>query len=151
PDPLPEEPSDVAWMTPELLEQFEAFHCDSEEALLTGEAPTDKPLITCDVAGTAKYILGPVELGGEAIEDAQAQAEVTQTGATTGGWSVQITIDAEGTRKFAEISNRTFGAQPPFTQFSLVLDGRVLMAPTLQAQILDGRPSITGNYTHETA
>ena len=151
PDPLPESAGDPAWITPALQEQFETFDCSSDEALESGNAPSDRPLITCDESGTAKYILGPVELGGEVISDATAQAETTQTGATTGGWAVQLTLNREGTDTFGQISTRLYGQPAPLNQFAFVLDGRVLLAPTMQAQILDGRPSITGGYTQETA
>src|SRR5690606_21294316 len=50
-----------------------------------------------------------------------------------------------------KISTRLFGAASPQDQFAFVLDGRVLAAPQMQGQILDGRPSITGGYTQETA
>jgi len=44
-----------------------------------------------------------------------------------------------------------YGAQSPANQFAFVLDGKVLSAPTMNAQILDGRPSITGGFTQESA
>lgn len=151
PSPAPESAGDLAWLTPRLLSDFEQFNCDSEEALQAGESPTDVPLITCGVMDGAKYILGPVELSGEVITDAQAQQQVSSTGAATGGWAVQLTMSDEGTKTFGQISTRLYGAQAPFDQFAFVLDGHVLVAPTMQAQILDGRPSITGSYTQETA
>lgn len=151
PDPLPEEAGDTAWLTPGLQEKFMDFTCDSEEALTAGEAPTDRPLLSCSDDGTLKYILGPVELGGEVITDAAAQPETTQTGATTGGWAVQITMNSEGADSFGAISTRLYGAPEPQNQFAFVLDGQVLSAPAMQAQILDGRPSITGGFTQESA
>lgn len=151
PSPAPDSAGDLAWLTPRLLSDFEQFNCDSEEALQAGESPTDVPLITCGVMDGAKYILGPVELSGEVITDAQAQQQVSSTGAATGGWAVQLTMNDEGTKTFGQISTRLYGAQAPFDQFAFVLDGQVLVAPTMQAQILDGRPSITGSYTQETA
>lgn len=158
PEPLPTSPSDPAWITPALLDEFEALSCGSEEALQASAAPTDRPLVTCDADQIAKYILSPVEvdangnvLGGESITDAVAQPETTSTGATTGGWTVQLTLNDAGTRIFGELSTRLFGASPPLDQFAFVLDGSVLIAPTMQAQILDGRPSISGSYTQETA
>lgn len=158
PETLPTNPSDPAWLTPALLNEFDSFSCDSDEALRASEEPTDRPLITCDVEKIAKYILSPVEqdtkgnvLGGESITDAVAQPETTSTGATTGGWTVQLTLNDEGTRIFGDLSTRLYGASPPLDQFAFVLDGSVLIAPTMQAQILDGRPSISGSYTQETA
>ena len=151
PDPLPDTAYDTAWLTEGLMAEFEAFRCDSEEAQGLSEAPSDRPLITCDQSGVVKYILGPVELGGEVIEDAVAQLTTTQTGATTGQWAVQMTLNQEGTKTFGEISTRMYGAQSPLDQFAFVLDGKVVSAPRMQGQILDGRPSITGDFTQEGA
>ncbi len=151
PEELPEGAGDLEWITPALQEKFTAFTCDSEDALAAGEAPTDRPLITCDDSGTIKYILGPVELDGSVITDATAQVATTSTGATTGEWVVQIVMNKEGTEKFGKISTRLYGQAEPQNQFAFVLDGRVLSAPTMQAQILDGRPSISGQFTQESA
>nr|WP_245190037.1 protein translocase subunit SecD [Leucobacter exalbidus] len=151
PDPLPKSAGDLAWATPALLAQFEAFTCASEEALDSRDAKADRPLITCDDSGTAKYLLGPVELGGDVITDATAQMGTTQSGATTGEWVVQITMNKKGTADFGKISTRLFGAAEPQNQFAFVLDGNVLSAPAMQGQILDGRPSISGGFTQESA
>lgn len=152
PTPLPEGAGDLSWITPELQVAFETFSCDSPAARSVSEARSDRPLITCEQGGgAAKYVLGPVELGGEVITDAVAQPETTSTGATTGGWTVQITMNGEGTEAFGKVSTRMFGAQPPLNQFAFVLDGQVVSAPSMNAQILDGRPSISGGFTQESA
>ena len=105
PSPLPEGAGDTAWITPALQQKFTDFSCLSDAALDTRDAAADRPLITCDDSGM-KYILGPVELKGDVITDATAQAETTQTGATTGGWVVQIIMDSEGASTFGKISQR---------------------------------------------
>lgn len=151
PDPLPEGAGDMAWLTPALQEEFLAFDCASDMALDARDAQDDRPLITCDNAGIAKYILGPVELQGDVITDAQAQMGTTSTGATTGEWVVQLTMNDEGTKTFGQISTRLYGAPEPQDQFAFVLDGSVLSAPTMQGQILDGRPSISGGFTQESS
>lgn len=151
PDPLPETAYDTAWLTEGLLAEFESFSCTSEAALGLSEAPADRPLITCDQYGVIKYILGPVEMGGETISDAQAMIGTTSTGATTGQWVVQMTLDDEGTKTFGEISTRMYGATPPLNQFAFVLDGLVVSAPEMNGQILDGRPSISGSFTQDSA
>lgn len=151
PDPQPTTAGDPAWITEAMSAQFALFVCDAQAAEQASLADPALPAFVCDVTGTAKYILGPVELGGEVIVDAAAQPETTSTGAQTGGWAVQITMNAKGTETFGEISSRMFGAQEPLNQFAFVLDGTVLSAPAMQAQILDGRPSITGGFTQESA
>ncbi|HUH52982.1 MAG TPA: protein translocase subunit SecD [Microbacteriaceae bacterium] len=158
PEPLPTSPSDPAWLTPALLNEFQNFSCNADLSLLNVDAPLDKPLITCDVSKTLKYILSPVEedaqgniLSGESIADAEAVQETTESGATTNQWAVQLKLNDNGTKLFGQMSTRLFGASAPMDQFAFVLDGSVLIAPTMQAQIFNGRPSITGGYTQETS
>lgn len=151
PDPLPDSAGDTAWITPALQEKFDAFTCDSDAALDSRDAAADRPLITCDDSGTMKYILGPVELKGDVIKDATAGQQTTQQGAVTGEWAVQLEMNKEGTKTFGKISTRLYGAPEPQNQFAFVLDGSVLSAPTMNGQILDGRPEISGNFTQESA
>lgn len=151
PDPLPDTAYDTAWLTEGLLAEFNDFSCTSEQALGLSEAATDRPLITCDQYGVYKYILGPVEMSGETISDASAMIGTTSTGATTGQWVVQMTLNDKGTKTFGEISTRMYGATPPLNQFAFVLDGLVVSAPEMNGQILDGRPSISGSFTQESA
>lgn len=151
PSPLPTNPADPAWLTPALLEQFASFTCDSPEALDVANAPADRPLITCDDTGLFKYVLGPVELTGDVITDAVAQKRTIQGGGTTNEWEVAITMDKTGAKKFGEVSVRLYGQDQPLNQFAFVLDGRVISAPTMNAQILDGRPAISGNFTQDSS
>ncbi len=151
PDPIPTDPADPAWLTDALLAEYESFTCDSDAALDVTNAAADRPLITCDDLGLYKYILGPVELTGDVITDAVAQQRQISTGGTTGEWEVAITMNKEGATAFGKVSNRLYGQQQPLNQFAFVLDGKVLSAPTMNAQILDGRPAISGNFTKESS
>ncbi|GAA3625053.1 protein translocase subunit SecD [Microbacterium awajiense] len=137
--------SDQNWITEALWAEYLAYDCsdpDNDPAA----APVDEPLITCDPDTTVKYILGPVELDGSSISDATFGMEQT-----TGRWAVNLTFDEQGTQVFGEISQRLYGAEPPLDQFAFVLDGYVLSAPSMNGVILDGKPSITGSFTQETA
>lgn len=151
PSPLPTTAYDAAWLTDALFTQFDELNCYDLDPLTLSEAPTDRPLITCDEFGLMKYVLGPVEMGGETITDAVAQIGTTQTGASTGQWVVQMTLNDEGTSTFGQISTRMYGQQSPMNQFAFVLDGVVISAPEMNGLILDGRPSISGSFTQETA
>ena len=152
PDPLPTDPADQAWLTDGLMQQFADFVCTSDAALDVATAPADRPLITCDESKQMKYILGPVELTGDVITDASSQQQTVQGGTgTTGKWEVAITMNKEGAEKFGKVSMRLFGQQQPLNQFAFVLDGAVISAPTMNAQILDGRPAISGDFTKESA
>lgn len=151
PATIPKTAYDQAWLTEGLMKKFNDFTCSADETLGLSEAPADRPLVTCDDFGVTKYILGPVEMGGETIKDAVAQVGATSTGASTGQWVVQITLNNAGTKTFGEISNRMFGQPQPANMFAFVLDSKVISAPTMNGRILDGRPSISGTFTQESA
>ncbi|TPX03712.1 protein translocase subunit SecD, partial [Schumannella luteola] len=80
PTATPTDGSDTSWITPALQEQYDAFTCDQVQDSGANTAPADEPLITCNQAGTEKYLLGPVEVEGADISDAQAGVKTTSTG-----------------------------------------------------------------------
>ncbi|GAA2994487.1 preprotein translocase subunit SecD [Microbacterium terrae] len=141
----PTDASDLAWITPALQAEFLAYDCDAPSNDPATE-PADQPLITCEADGSAKYILGPVELDGSSIDDATFGLQQSN-----GQWAVNLSFDDEGTTIFGEISQRLYGATSPQNQFAFVLDGYVISAPSMNAVILTGDPSITGSFTQETA
>ncbi len=145
PTATPTSGSDPSWITERLFAEFQAYDC-ADSANDPASAPKDQPLITCEADGSIKYILGPVELDGSSIDDATFGMEQQ-----SGRWAVNLRFNADGTTTFGEISKRLYGATSPLNQFAFVLDGYVLSAPAMNAVILDGRPSITGSFTQETA
>jgi len=134
----PSNGSDPAWVTDKLWAQFNAYSCD-DETNDPSSAPADQPLITCDTANSAKYILGPVEMDGSSVDNATNGMDPQN-----GTWSVNLQFDSEGAKTFGEISERLYGAQAPMNQFAFVLDGKIISAPSMNAVITDGRPSISG-------
>ncbi len=151
PSASPTDASDLAWITPELQEQFDTFDCATVNAVGANVAPTDEPLITCEQDGTRKYILGPVEVEGERVADARGGLITSPTGVTTNEWGVFIEFDAEGTTQFRTVTERLITFTDVRNQFAIVLDGSVISAPRTNAAITDGRPQITGNFTEESA
>ncbi|MHC5796187.1 protein translocase subunit SecD [Lacisediminihabitans sp. FW035] len=155
PTTKPTDGSDEAWVTPALQKQFTDFTCDQTEAAKTNVAPADKPLITCDVAEQgrqqAKYILGPVEVAGETITDATNGLNANSQGISTGQWAVNIVFNAKGTSEFGKVTARLNALTGVRNQFAIVLDGRVISAPTTNTVISNGKPQITGNFTQETS
>jgi preprotein translocase subunit SecD len=151
PSASPTDASDIAWITPEIQEQFETFDCATVNAVGANVAPADEPLITCEQDGTIKYILGPVEVAGERIADARAGLITSQTGVTTNEWGVFMEFDAEGTAQFRAVTERLITLSGAQNQFAIVLDGSVISAPRTISAITDGRPQISGNFTEESA
>ena len=153
PSVAPTDPSDDAYITPFILDQYTNFDCASLDETGANVAPAAEPLVTCDDEGAYKYILGPVEVAGETISDASAQTQTTQQGASTGVWEVAIEFNAEGTKQFAAVTERLFayGQTDVHNRFAIVLDGRIITAPTTNAVISNGKPAISGSFTAESA
>lgn len=104
------------------------------------------PIVTCDTDLYGKYILGPVEVEGTDIADANAGTVTTSTGASTNTWAVNLEFTGAGSDKFAKTTGRLFPLAAPQNQFAITLDGYVITAPTLQAVITGGNAQITGNF-----
>ena len=151
----PTDGSDLAQLTPDVLAQFEALTCvdpaSPDVITRVEEGDPDAPLVICSVDGFEKYVLGPVEVAGERIADATWGFGSSQTGVSTGQPVVNIEFDGEGTRQFTDISRRLFSLTGDQNRFGIVLDGRVISAPTRNGIIPDGRPQISGSFTQATA
>lgn len=149
PTATPTDASDLSWVSDKLGAEFQAYDCANPEND-PSSAPKDQPLIACDPSGQAKYLLGPTELTGDAITDATAGRDPK-----SGAWLVQLTMNADGADAFGKVSTRLnqnrINELSPRDQFAFVLDGSVISAPRMNGQILDGRPSISGDFTQETA
>ena len=59
---------------------------------------------------------------------------------------VNITFDAAGGRKFAQLSTENVGRP-----FAIILDGKVLSTPVFEEPILGGQARISGSFTAESA
>lgn len=153
PTAAPTDASDPSWVSPALLAQYQQFDCASLDAADANVAPADQPLITCDVGNAFKYVLGPVEVAGERIADASSGLVLNAQGVSTGAWGVNIVFDGAGTEQFAKVTERLFGfpKADPRNRFAVVLDGRIITAPTTNAVITDGKPQISGSFTQESA
>ena len=152
PDAKPENASDMNWIDAALYQKFEAYDCPTE--LGQGSEETHdpaKPMISCDPDMGQKYILGPVEVPGADISDASFSMARGQQGAVTGEWAVSLEFNADGKKKFAEVTQRLTPMQGSQNQFAIVLDGTVISAPKSNAVISDGRAQITGNFTEQSS
>jgi len=148
PTASPTNASDLAWVTPALQSEFDNFDCNAPAP--AEPAPADQPLVTCDANGV-KYLLGPVEIEGADIADASSGVATTQNGSSTGAWVVDISFNDKGTTEFADVTTRLFGLTGVQNQFAIVLDGKVITAPTTGGAFTDGRAQISGSFTQESA
>jgi preprotein translocase subunit SecD len=151
PNAAPTDPSDLNWVSPELQSQFDALDCATPFREPGQVDDPTVPLITCDVTGTQKFILGPVEVEGANISDASNGTVQSQTGASTNTWAVNLDFDAAGTQAFADVTQRLFPLSEPRNQFAITLDGFVITAPATQAVITGGSAQITGNFDRDSS
>ena len=143
--------TDTSWATDEIMNEFAALDC-TDPANRTGgiQADPDTPVVACAQDGQSKFILGPVELDGSHVSDADFGFETTSTGTQTNRVAVTIEFDSVGREVFGKITSAITGQQQPYNQFAIVLDGLVLSAPASQTPVTDGRAQITGDFTLET-
>jgi preprotein translocase subunit SecD len=115
------------------------FDCAAPDPLV-GNDDAASPLVTCD-AGLVKYDLGPVFLDGDRIVKAKASPSEYGTGHV-----VTIEFDAEGARTWSDFTTANVG-----NQVAMLINGRVLSAPSIQSPITGGATQITGQFTADQA
>ena len=95
----------------------------------------------------AKFVLGPVVIGGEDFESAAA---VLSSQGQLGGvsqWTVNFQLDGDGADRFADATTAAVGAPPPTDQIAIIVDRVVISSPTVQSAITGGSGEITGGFS----
>ncbi|GEL93662.1 protein translocase subunit SecD [Cellulomonas composti] len=152
----PSEPSSASdasyWITDEVQQQYDELDC-TDPANLTGGEPgvADEAFVACDKDGTAKFILGPVEIAGTEIDSASSGLETLANGAVGNRWVVDMEFTSKGADQFADVTTRLAELSSPQNQFAMVLDGLVISAPSVSDTIPDGRAQISGTFTQASA
>jgi protein-export membrane protein SecD len=82
-----------------------------------------------------------VDVDGGDLTDARAA-----NNPQTGEWVVNFTFNAEGARRFADVTRANVNRR-----FAIVLDGKVISAPVIREPITGGRGQISGQFTAATA
>lgn len=143
--------------TAQAAEAYAALDCrrnDQADAAATAAASApDSPAAGCapgmGSSGTAEaLLLGASELTGDDLQSAKAELPPEQA---TGGWQVHLAFDTDGTAKFGDITGRLARGELPTDRFAVLMDGRVLLAPTVTEQLPDGNAVITGTFTRAEA
>lgn len=102
-----------------------------KEVATTSSTATSAPQVSLEYTGlTGRYITtAQVEYDGQ-----------------TGRPMIGLVFNSEGADLFAKITKENIG-----TQLAIMLDGQVISAPTIQAEIIGGRAQITGQYSIKEA
>lgn len=105
-------------------------------------APADT---ACDSEGN-RYLLGKVELDGTRVTEVKAAAAQGDT-----AWIVNLSLDDEGSQSFARLTTELAAKTPPQNQLAIVVNGRVVSAPTVMSPITGGKVQISSNFTKQDA
>nr|WP_275901887.1 protein translocase subunit SecD [Brevibacterium zhoupengii] len=153
PRPLFDPEKDVdQWQTDKIIKKYTELDCTDPKNRTGGQQqPSDEPVVACGKDGEAKYILGPVELSGEHLADANFGYAAGANGVQTNQPAVNLKFDSVGREIFKQITSDITGKQQPYNQFAITLDGNVLSAPSSNAAITDGNAEISGNFTLDEA
>jgi preprotein translocase subunit SecD len=136
------------------LVKLQQYQCPGPGQPSTGQIDLpSQPLIACDDTGY-KYLLGPAMVEGTDVKD--ASSGIPQQGID---YVVNVEFNGEGTKEFGDVTTKIAGQQNQLTgqqqQLAIVLDGKVLSAPSNDDPIIGGRAEISGSsanpFTQETA
>ncbi|MFE0678906.1 protein translocase subunit SecD [Streptomyces sp. NPDC058867] len=138
--------------TSKLEAQYAALDCTDEAVRAKagdGAKPEDSTVACGQNAGGQwqKYILGPAEVDGTDVKEADAVLN-TQTAA---GWTVTMEFTGEGRKKFGDITGQLAQNQSPQNQFAIVLDNEVVSDPSVSQALTGGNAEISGNFNQESA
>jgi len=112
------------------------------EDALKGNVPAGSSILKGTGDPSLQFLVrNDVVLSGDNIVEAQAIVDQF-----SGAPAITFRFDDEGKRVFAEATERNVGHA-----FAIVLDGEVIMAPTILEPILGGTGQISGNFTKESA
>lgn len=155
PETEPANASDQAWITEQVLYDFYVLDCTDPQNLIGGGGDDpDRPLVACNVDGSSKFILGPMEIPGTDIASATSGFATTQQGTVTNEYAVSMDFNRDGAATFRDVTTRISGPEylaSGTNRFAMVLDGLVISAPTVDETIPGGQAQITGNFNRETA
>ncbi|HWE46976.1 MAG TPA: hypothetical protein VG407_13205 [Caulobacteraceae bacterium] len=106
-----------------------------------GRIAGDDELVPCDLTGEPFLVVKrQVLLSGDNLEDAQADTD------QKGRPSVLMRFDRKGADLFAQVTQRHMGQR-----FAVLLNGRVIFAPTISMVVTDGVGQISGDLTDAEA
>jgi preprotein translocase subunit SecD len=114
-------------------------------ARVFGAPAKDKEqIVSCDVDGNVKYVLGPAEMTGKDVKSAQATINAGSSTISTGAWIVNLSMKSAS--KWGSLTEKYVGQQ-----LAIVLDGLTQSAPRIDEKIPDGNASISGSFNEKSA
>jgi hypothetical protein len=112
-------------------------------------APTlpSQQITACDELSQTVYVLGPAVI----TESDVAFAVATLPVQGVGGSTVEIKLTDAGTARFTAITTAAHNKAAPQNQIAIVIDTKVMSAPSVYAPIPGGSVQIADNFTQDQA
>jgi|GEM_PF-16815 len=141
PATTPENASDTAWITEQVLYESYLLDCTDPNAHVSAESDDpDKAMVACDHDTGAKYILGPAEIEGTELSRAASGFDTEK-----GSWVVNINFNSSGADTFTEVTTRLISLESPRDLFAITLDGDIITAARPEGVISGGNAQISGS------
>ena len=132
----PEEIKRLLGRTAKLTFQLVDLSMSAQEAIDRGRTPPGSVLLPSDGDDGQFYVVEKrVMVSGELLDSAQASFDQNNRPA------VSFTLNATGAKRFGRVTGANIGRP-----FAIILDGKVVSAPTIQSQIF-GSGQITGTFS----
>ena len=106
------------------------------------EAALEAPRIVLLGPARDKYVLGARIVDASDVENAGAVPDAPPGS----GWSVSVNLTADGTAAFQTATQTTVGSR-----IGIIVDGRIVSAPTVQTPITSGDVVVTSGLTEGEA
>lgn len=111
----------------------------------------DSAVVGCDSAGTTRYLMGAAIVDAGQVANAAASAPGSTAGQLQ--WSVDVELKPAAQQSWADYTTKHNSAATPTSienEVADVLDGRVIVASTIQSTIT-GTTQITGSFDETSA
>ncbi|MFT3969685.1 MAG: protein translocase subunit SecD [Micropruina sp.] len=150
PSPRPTAPGPTPLTTEQVLDWKPSDRDQSDFASYQCGDPfpdvSDQPLITCDKAGTVKYLLSPTVISGSDLLQASAGIPQGQV-----SWVVNLEFNTTAAATFETVTKELATRTSPQNEFAIVLDGDVISAPYVSKSIAGGKAEISGSFNQQSA
>jgi protein-export membrane protein SecD len=117
------------------------FRLVDETASPQSPPPGEDALVQQDNPAAKIVVRRKIEVDGGDLTDAQPSLDNQ-----TGQWAVSFKFNSVGARRFADVTQANVGHR-----FAIVLDDKVISAPTIIEPITGGQGRITGRFTADSA
>ena len=118
---------------------------DDERKFLEANAPEGYELLSLAICEPSRvpeviycYVSKTVEMDSSSVRRAVADSD------SFGTPRLNLSLDAEGSKKFADLTGRNVGRQ-----LAILIDGKLCCSPLIRAPISNGEIAITGSFTPE--